>query len=178
MSEPFGKQALLDRIREAHTQLVETVDQVKPAQLSEPSLADGWSVKDVLVHITWWEQHMIRAVQRALRGEPPQHFKHPDETIEQAIDRVNAEVFAANRDRLVADILMDRQRSFTNVLAMIDELGDDDAIDPAPIEARLGRELVRLIAGDTYNHYAEHERTIRARLAQTPGNHTSAGASA
>ncbi len=161
MSEPFSKQGLLDQIRAAHTQLAHTVAEISPARLAEPSLEGGWAVKDVLVHITWWEQRMIRTVQRALRGEAPQRLQEGNETIEQAVDRTNAEVFEANRDRPVADILMDRQRSFTNVLAMIDELSDDDLINPTPLEAVLGGELVPLIASDTYEHYVEHERAIR-----------------
>ncbi len=166
MTEQFGKQSMLDRICEAHTRLADTVAKLSPAQLAEPSLAGGWSVKDVLVHITWWEQRMIRTLQRALRGEPPQPLGESNETHEQTIERVNAEVFIENRNQPIADVLMDRQRSFANVLAMIDELGDGDTVDPAPIEAVLGRELVPLIAGDTYGHYAEHERAIRAWLSQ------------
>ncbi len=166
MTEPFGKQSMLDQICEAHTALVDTVSELSAAQLAQPSLAGGWSVKDLLVHITWWEQRMIRTLQRALRGEPPQRLEKPNETWEQTIERVNAEVFAANRERPIADILMERQRSFANVLAMIDELGDGDTVDPAPIEAVLGRELVPLIAGDTYEHYTEHRRAIRAWLRQ------------
>ena len=167
MAELIVKAELLGRIQALHAQLAATVAALTPAQLEQPSMPDGWAVKDVLAHITWWEQRMIQLLRSAQRGEPYERLALPDEAPDGVIDRVNGEVFAANRDRPAADTLMERQRSFADVLATIDALGAGDTIDPAPLEAILGSDVAAFIAGDTYEHYAEHDTAIREWLGRS-----------
>ncbi|MDP9310914.1 MAG: ClbS/DfsB family four-helix bundle protein, partial [Chloroflexota bacterium] len=69
MAEPETKAALLARIAGEHKQLEQTLDRIPTAQLVEPRLQSGWSVKDVLAHITWWERRMVQLVQGALQGQ-------------------------------------------------------------------------------------------------------------
>lgn len=46
------------------------VDAVPPEEMGLP-VVDGWSIKDLLAHITYWEETSIPDLQRVLRGDMP-----------------------------------------------------------------------------------------------------------
>lgn len=167
MAEPETKTTLLEHIADEHKQLEQTLDRIPTAQLVEPILADGWSVKDVLVHITWWERRMVQLVQSALRGQSTAPLTLPGEQQPATVDQINLQIFNNNRERPVEEIIAERQSSYGQVIALVEMLPDDILADPTDLETVLGRPLIPLIAGDTYAHYREHNDTIMAWLDET-----------
>jgi uncharacterized protein (TIGR03083 family) len=148
------KQELLHLIRTEHDALDATVAPLAVEQLTAPSLADGWSVKDVLAHITWWEQQMLlklRGVHMELHRE--------DEEWAETIKRVNAQVFEDLHARPLPDVLTAYGRSYAEVLAAVEALEEADLAD---------LDLWNHIACDSYEHYAEHLQDLRRVLTATP----------
>lgn len=164
MAEPQSKTELLELIASEHKQLEQTLDRIPTTQLVEPALDGGWAVKDVLAHITWWERYMVQLIQGALKGHPQPPMAALTEDWEAELDRINLQVFNENRERTVDEIIAERQSSYGQVIAMIGALPDDILTNPAEVEAMLGRQLVRLIGGNTYEHYREHNDLIVAWL--------------
>ena len=167
MAEPGTQTALLERIASEHKQLEQTLDRIPTAQLVEPALADGWSVKDVLAHITWWERRMVQLVQDALQGHKPAPLTLSGEEQPASVDQINVQVFNDNRERPVEELIAERQSSYGQVIALVTALPDATLADPSDLEAVLERPLIPLIAGDTYEHYREHNDTIMAWLEAT-----------
>ncbi len=167
MAEPETKAALLARIAGEHKQLEQTLDRIPTAQLVEPRLQSGWSVKDVLAHITWWERRMVQLVQGALQGQSTSPLTLPGEQQPTTVDQINLQIFNDNRERPVEEIIAERQSSYGQVIALVEALPEATLADPTDLEVVLGRPLIPLIAGDTYEHYREHNDTIMAWLAET-----------
>jgi hypothetical protein len=140
--------------------------------MSQPVLEGDWSIKDLLAHITWWEQHMLRTLQRGLRGEPAIPLTSQTDDAETALHDLNAEIFTTNQARPPQEIVTDFQRSYQEVLRAMEALPDEHLADPTSLEAVLERELVPLIAGNTYGHYDEHVPVIRAWLASSAAGST------
>ena len=59
MSTPQTITEILPRIERAIQHLVQTVTSMSPALIQEPLLAGDRSVKDVLGHLTWWDQWLL-----------------------------------------------------------------------------------------------------------------------
>ena len=59
MNTPQTITEILPRIERAIQHLVQTVTSMSPALIQEPLLAGDRSVKDVLGHLTWWDQWLL-----------------------------------------------------------------------------------------------------------------------
>ncbi len=133
--------------------------QIPAARLAEPGLPGGWAVKDVIAHLTWFEQEMAGLInERVLAGS--EFWLLP-------IDEQNAAIYAENRERPLADILADAELAHTQMRAALATLSDAELHDPAhfahmPPDWRPWE----IIAGNTYEHYLDHMPAIRQWLAQ------------
>jgi hypothetical protein len=136
---------LLQRSRERHAQLEALLAQLTDADLTRPGVTDDWSVKDHLAHLTWWEQRVILV----LGGAPD-----PIDAIsgdEQTEDSVNAYVFAANRDRPLAEVRAAFDSSYQEMQHLIETVPDD-----------VLAERYDWISGNAADHYDEHLRMFQA----------------
>src|SRR5437764_13196965 len=59
MSEPQPMAATIMRIEQAMQRVVQAITPLSSAQMLEPRLSDGRSVKDILAHLTWWDQWLL-----------------------------------------------------------------------------------------------------------------------
>ena len=128
-------------------------------RMAAPGAEGGWSVKDILAHITWSERELTGVLrQRAMVGSDLWNLSQ---------DERNAAVYAENRDRTLDDVLAAWQGDFAALRAEIARLSDAELADPALIaEIPGGLALWQLLAGGTWLHYAEHLPDIQARVEQ------------
>lgn len=140
-----------DQMRAEHAQLEAALAGISDEQFVRPGAFGEWSVKDILAHITFWEQRLLAYFNGARES-----LIQPGEEEQVAIDRINAEVFTANRDRPLAEVRAAFASSYQQTLALADALSAEDLAD---------EELFGLFAGDTFEHYREH-REMLERLKQ------------
>jgi hypothetical protein len=157
---------VLERVDRNWTALHATFAGLSEPQLCEPG-PEGWSVKDHLSHISAWEG----ALTAVLRGQP-QHraFGIDQTTLERidSVDQLNALVYQRRRDRALADVLSELQRGHDDVVAELGRLGDSDldrTIGDFGSDPSDQRPIRQKIAGDSYEHYAEHTGWLRELLA-------------
>ncbi len=165
MNEPMTKADLLSLIQAGYARLDATLSQIADDRMSQTGVEEGWSIKDLLAHISWWQRRLIQLLQNAAQGEQAPSLLAAGEDWPTAIDRVNAEVHAANHDRPLSAIRAELEQSFQDTLATIGALSEQDLFDPQGFERIIGRPVADVIAANTYEHYQEHEDAIRAWLA-------------
>ncbi|MBN1965344.1 MAG: ClbS/DfsB family four-helix bundle protein, partial [Anaerolineae bacterium] len=124
MDAQFDKLKLLDLIRAEHDFLMRTIAPLSDAELTQPGVMEGWSVKDILAHITVWEQRMLGWLAAETRGEAVQR-PEPGWTWEQ-IDALNARDYEADKARSLPDVLATFHRSYAEVLATVAALSEAD----------------------------------------------------
>jgi uncharacterized protein (TIGR03083 family) len=163
MSDPRDLAALLRAVEDGRARLDALVARVPAARLAEPALHDGWSVKDVLAHVSYWEEQVAAHLDAAARGEPGPPG-------DEDFDAVNRRVREARRALPLETVRQDAARAYRGVLARLRAL-DGAALDaPAPGAAAGAPTLRELVAGSTSDHYAEHADTLEAWLARgAPG---------
>ena len=83
---------LLATVRRDRAALDGAVAQLRDAQKLEPVLDAGWSVKDVLAHISAWERTATRWLDEIDRGVMTQRPEVGD------VDATNARFYAAAKD--------------------------------------------------------------------------------
>jgi hypothetical protein len=150
------KQAtLIAMLRENRARFDAVVAMIPEERLLQPMGDEGSTGKDLLAHITAWEQRLVGWLKAARRGEVP-HI--PEDGASWAdMDRLNARTLAENRGRPLAEVLADSRRSFTCLIAAVERFSDGELSDP---EAFPGFDVQplwrRIAAGPGYGHYQAH----------------------
>lgn len=165
VTPPTMKSDLLFRIADGYTALTAMLDAMPPRELVLPGVNGDWSARDELAHLTFWEERIFLVLQAALADEAPPHS--PLVGDEAKIDAMNAEVFAASRERRIDDVFADAERTHTDLVRAIAASPDDALFDPHRFAWMSGDPLGRAVADDTYLHYPEHLGNIqRGRAAR------------
>ena len=154
MHSSSRKTHILEQIRTTRHQFEEALAQVSPERMTQPGVNDEWSVKDMLAHIAWWEQHLLR---RLRTGHEDLYVA--GEEVRETVARVNAEIFTASRERPLAEVRVEYDASFHEVLATIEAMPDNELAS---------EEMDEIIGVDTFQHYPEHTAMLTAWLEANP----------
>lgn len=162
----MNRPALITLLQDDRSRFEQALSNVNPAYLTEATSFDQRSVKDILVHLTTWEQRLIRWLQEAARGETP---AIPEPGLTWAdMDRLNEETLRQNSHRPLAEILCLWQCSFQELLAQIDVLSDADLFETGRF-AWMADEYGdyplwdMIVAGPGCCHYHDHFYDLLAR---------------
>lgn len=159
MGEQMDKARLIEQIRAARQRLEEVVASFSPDQMTRPGLSGGWSVKDILAHVAAWEGRMVGWLETALQGETPQLL--PPGMTWADLDLWNEQTYREHRNRALDDVQAGFAASYPRALQSVEAMPEDDLIDPDRFAWLEGHPLWRLVAANTFEHYAEHEEALR-----------------
>jgi hypothetical protein len=146
----MNKAALLAAIRSGRVQLESALAQFSEDQLLAPVLHGGWSIKDLIAHIGFWEQLTALRFSALLRGVEP-----PAEPL--TLDELNAQVYAQNRHKPLAEVRLAEQAAYEQLLLLVVNAVDDDLFNPQRFAATEGKPFAEWIENNTYGHYEEHQ---------------------
>jgi hypothetical protein len=162
MNPPQTIAEIITRIERAMQRLVQAVAPLSPAQMLEPRLSGGRSVKDVLAHLSWWDQWLL------LTLPADQNISLPPITlplVEQIpptgrwADEMNGKVYAYNQQRELSIIQAEFTTTRNRLLRRVSQLSLDDLYNPDGIAALIGQAVAPLICG-IYEHYEEHAHEL------------------
>jgi hypothetical protein len=162
MEEDLNKMMLLDKIRAEYSAFAAFLAFLSEAQMTRAGADGAWSVKDVLAHLTAWQQRLLDILHAAQQGREP---AAPVRALtDEEIDRLNAQFYAAARLRPLNDVQAAFHATYQQIIAAILALANEDVMAPRRFAWLGDTPLWQIISGNTYEHYQEHCRTIRAWL--------------
>jgi hypothetical protein len=140
---------LLHRLDTAWTAYQASYAGLPDAQLLEPGVMGNWSVRDILAHVTIWEEEALRHLPLIIAGgRPPRYVTYG------GIDAFNARLIAEKRGLSLADVRDQLAETHRRLIEFVRSAPADQFTR----ETRARRRL-RL---DTYGHYPLHAAAIRA----------------
>lgn len=131
--------SILQDISKSWLELAKTIGELSDEQIVKPAAVDEWSVKDIMAHVTFWENQLIGDVESLEKGEKPAEVSDYE-----ALNREQAA-----RDRSTSVNVVRSQFDATHARLM----------EKLETTNMLSRDLV---GGETYNHYNEHRTAIKA----------------
>jgi hypothetical protein len=155
--EHIAKPELLVQIRTERKRLEEVLAALTPDQMLQPGVNGEWSVKDILAHISAWEQRMLSWIGSHLRGEAP------DVPLPWDVERMNAEAYAQVKDRPLAEVLKEFLQSYREALALAESLSEEQLRTEYTDNWPMGP-LWTGVAANTNWHYKEHREAMEAWL--------------
>ena len=131
--EPHGKESFAD---------------LAESRLTEPGVTGDWSVKDILAHVTTWEEEALKYLPLILAGgRPPRYVRYG------GIDAFNAKRTEEKRDLSLHEVLRQLEDTHRHLIALVQRTDDAQFRSETRFRHRL-----RL---DTYSHYPQHAEAIR-----------------
>lgn len=161
MGTTISKSQLLAELNNENAYWQALLEDIGEANMTRPEVAGGWSIKDIVAHLTEWRRRTVKRFQAALNSEP--NVTPPPWPSElQEDDEINAWIYEFNRDRPLADVLSDSREVFQQLVNAIDAFSDDELQDPQRFEWLQGE----LLSGKfVFSHFhEEHEPDMRAWL--------------
>jgi hypothetical protein len=153
------RQRLLQQLDTAFQAFKASYAGLSDAALLVPGVTGAWSIRDIIAHVTTWDEEALKHLPSILEGRRPPRYS----VTYGGIDAFNALTTAQKAGLSLAEVL-DRLDAVHHLVIEIVERASDDALAS---ESRFRRRL-RL---DTFGHYPKHTAAIarwRARDRQ-PG---------
>jgi hypothetical protein len=161
------KDALKERIESSYDELMALIQSLGPNGLAITG-SDGWAVKDHLIHLGAWELSLIGLLEG---GDRPTAMGVPG--VEHETESLNRAVWALHHDKSPDEAVAFFARTHALLLSTLDTLSD--AALQLPYShyqpASTGKEgtqrpVLDWVAGNTYEHYAEHIPWITSLAAE------------
>jgi len=156
------KAELLEKIHTSHELLEKKFSKLTSEQMVWPGSMDDWSVKDILAHLTDWEQRLIGWYQAGLRGEVPE-TPAPGMKWNQ-LPELNQIGYTQHKDESLEEVLAHYRASYREVLALVEGMTEEEIFEPGRY-AWTGKDpLMIWIAANTNGHYEWARRNIRTTV--------------
>jgi hypothetical protein len=140
---------LLKRLDKAWEELRESYTGLSEEELMKPVVTGNWSVKDIIAHVTSWEEEALKHLPLILRGGKPPRYS----VTYSGIDAFNALTTEQRKNLSLSEVLRQRDETHLRLIKFIKSVPEDQIFK----ETRFRRRL-RL---DTYSHYLIHAKAIR-----------------
>ncbi len=126
--------------------------------LLEPGVTGAWSVRDIIAHVTWWEEEALKHLPLVRDGGRPPRYS----ATYGGIDAFNAMMTERRSGLSLAEVLAQQADVHERLVRYVREAPDELLASGTRFRRRL-----RL---DTYGHYPKHAAAIRAwREKRQPG---------
>src|SRR5205807_9578390 len=144
----MDKQQLLKQLEKAWRTIEESYAGLSDSQLMEPGVMDNWSVKDILAHVTTWEEEALKYLPLILTGGRPPRYVQSG-----GINAFNAQMAEQKRDTVLSDVLRQLDETHRRLIDYLQSVPEEHFTRETRFRHRL-----RL---DTYSYYPKHARAIR-----------------
>lgn len=154
----MNREELLDNIRRVRSEFDSALAGLSEAQMLQPVLPGGWTVKDVLAHIGWWEQRAADLYRTFAAGQTPAVRIN-----EHNLDEFNTRTYQQYKDVPLDEVRAFEQSAYRDILLIAETVPEEDLFDPNRFP-ELGDEAADLVVHNTYEHYAEHLEMMRGKF--------------
>ena len=164
MTEHITKASLLKEMGTNYATLEAKLASLDKTQYFTEEVISGWSIKDILAHISSWHHRLYQLLDAALYHQEPA-ISGPENSEE--LDTLNAQFYQENKSLSLDVVLADFRNTYQHILSIVQAIPEEDLLNSHRFSWTQGEPLWKSIAGDTYEHYQEHILQIQQWLAST-----------
>lgn len=158
MDDKRSKAELLEEIQTEWELLEVLLMELDEEQMLDTRAQNGWSVKDILAHITFWERLALDRLYAGRDGKPMQ--------IELVgswdVDGLNMQTYTENKDRPLDEVLADTQDIHSELMNVLEGSEAGFIEGPLPFDWAQGTPVWRFVGENTSWHYKEHRQALEA----------------
>jgi hypothetical protein len=140
---------LLARLEKAWRDFHESFAGLSDSQMVQPGVTGDWSARDILAHVTTWEQEALKHLPTILKGGKPPRYS----VTHGGINDFNRIMTEQKRDLTLTDVRRELDDIHRRLIRFVESAPEEQFQTETPFRHRL-----RL---DTYSHYPKHAEAIR-----------------
>lgn len=159
-SQPMTGARLASILQAERSRWNELLAQVSVERMDVPGVEGEWSVKQIVAHLTWYEQAIVEGAQQALSTGT--FTRRRPEGV--GMDEMNDQIAQQSRARPASEVLAEADAVFGQLLALIAVCPEKMLNDPRLLD--LPEDMVPWmgVANNSYAHYRQHEPALHAWL--------------
>jgi hypothetical protein len=159
--QPMTGPRLAEILRAERAQWNALLDQVGLDRMDISGVEGEWSAKQLVAHLTWYEQAVVDGAQQVLNGGTFTR-RRPEG---MGLDEMNAQIAAESVAWPASDVLAEADAVFNQLLTLIANCPQALLNDPHILRLPDDAPPWMRVANNSYAHYREHEPALRAWLA-------------
>ena len=144
----MDKGQLLKQLDKRWTEFNQSYAGLSDTLMTKPGVAGSWSVKDIIAHVTWWEEEALKHLPLIIKGSRPRTYAAEY----GGIDAFNAMMTEQKRGLSLSDVLKQRDETHRRLVSYVQDISDE--------QFERDRRLRRRLRLDTYGHYPKHAKAI------------------
>ena len=159
------KDQMLAMLKDDFNRWEEALAGMSEAQITEPNLPDGLSIKDEIAHLWAWQQRSVARIEAALHDRQPEFPAWPERLgpdTDEDVDPTNAWIYETYCDKPWASVYADWRAQFMRFLELAGEIPERDLLDAGRYEWMEGYPLSASLQG-SYEHHEEHLESLLSR---------------
>lgn len=145
----MNRSQLMMRLEKAWRELAASYAGLPDSELMTPGVTGAWSIRDIITHVTSWEEEALEYLPLIIAGGKPPRYS----TKYGGIDAFNALMTERKRNLPLPEVMRRRDQVHERLIELIQSSPEEQFVR----ETRFRRRL-RL---DTYSHYPKHAEAIR-----------------
>jgi hypothetical protein len=149
----------MEQARERYDALQAELAGLPLEEMVEAGIVGEWSVKDVLAHLTAWQQMTHAWYQAGKRGETP--ITPSEKYTWREIPALNQEIYENHRDRPLDEVKREFVASHRETLDLIETTTDDELFTPKVYAWTKSTTLGSYLTSATSSHYEWARKEIR-----------------
>jgi uncharacterized damage-inducible protein DinB len=157
-AERLSSEQIQARLVEARADLDDALATLPVERWDEPLLDGGWSIKDTLAHLMYWQDRVTDQL-----GWPADRQR--ERIDDAAIERINGEVYARHHDEPLETVRAGFERATRRFAAAYAVLSETELHDQQRWAWTAGAPASAWAAGDGWEHFGEHAANIRKAAA-------------
>lgn len=144
----MDRRQLLTRLENAWQKFEASFAGLSDSELMAPGVTGLWSVRDILAHVSTWEQEALKHLPRILKGEKPPRYS----VTYGGIDAFNAFMTEQKRNLPLPEVRRRLRDTHGQLIAFLNSVPEHEFRSETPFRHRLWL--------DTYSHYPKHAQAI------------------
>lgn len=153
------KSALLQLIERSREKTQEFWNTLTEDDRAAAGTLDAWAPKDILGHITYWNENQAVRLEAAAQNQTPKSYDD--------YEHLNREIFESNVSRSWEDLLLAERQTYDRITAAIENLPADELSDSELFEWARGRPLWQSVGFTCYYHTLDHISGILYKRGET-----------
>ena len=162
-----SKEEWIESIETEHHRLAELVSSIpRDRYLEEGVWGDGWNIRDLLAHLTEWEQMFLTWFRAGLEGGHPEM---PAKGYKwNQTPNLNRAIWERYRQKPVEEVLADFETSFQEIFSLAQELSPQELLTAGHFTWTGKNPLTTYLGANTTSHYRTATKILRRWLKVHP----------
>ena len=162
-----SKEELIESIATEHRRFVELVRSIpRNFYLTADVWGDGWNIRDLLAHLTEWEQMFLSWYRVGLEGgQPEMPAKGYQWNQTPALNHAIWEMYC---HKAVAEVLADFETSYREIFSLAQELSPEELLNPGHFTWTGKNPVTTYLGANTTSHYRTATKILKRWLRANP----------